>query len=126
MIANLPHADDVGGDLIEAAKPMLLLGWNAPAVATARCAIDVAVNRVLAEFGLTGSGVRLRDRLDYLQESGLIKRRFRKDLVGLYVDASRASHGGQYALHDSMLLIEQVEEARDVLANLYPEGGAPC
>lgn len=128
--ARLPRADEVDGDLIQAAQPMLLLGWSEPALLTARCALERAILEALSDFGLSDdipTRRGLRDRLDRLEFAGVIRHRFRKDLVEVYSEASRTAHGEPTTLHEAVTMVRRIEWYCEKLGSMYPvEGGAPC
>ncbi|QDU58179.1 hypothetical protein [Aeoliella mucimassa] len=51
MATVVPRAHVVGHDLLEAAKPLALLGWIAPALITARLALESALREIVADAG---------------------------------------------------------------------------
>ncbi|WP_425397489.1 hypothetical protein [Aeoliella sp.] len=132
MNATVPHADTVGHDPLEAAKPLLLLGWTSPSLLAARvaleqCLLGMAAERSLAvpERATIGTLVRMFENHQLLA-GGLCVR-----TQSLNADLSRVAHGQAVNVFTAMQLIERTERRMQDLRTAEPptrrrKGGAKC
>ncbi|TWT75518.1 hypothetical protein Pla123a_30270 [Posidoniimonas polymericola] len=122
---DFPHADDVGGDLLAAAKSLVSLGWARASVVVARAALESVVADMVRELGFEDDLPDrnfMRESLERLEAKGVISRRFRKDLVGVYSDASAVAHGERVSLHRAVQLIVLADEFRRGLFEAFRTG----
>lgn len=110
---TLPPAESVDGDLMTAAQGLLLLGWTAPAVLTARVALEQSMVSAIVSAGIQqdrkpkvspGRLCRL------LKKHGLINEDFKEDTMGLNRQLSSVAHGADVCLFDAVQLVEQTRE----------------
>ena len=111
-IATVPHADAVDGNLMEAAKPMLLLGWSVPAVLTARVLLERAVTALVIANGIRN---RVPPNPKFykfgraLRRIGVIDEPTHDRIATLYGDLSAIAHGRQVGLYEAVQLVQSVE-----------------
>jgi hypothetical protein len=108
---TVPHADAVGGNLIEAAKPLVLLGWSAPAALAARCALERCLREIAAAAGMVDTDLRtLGNMAVSAEDDKWLPRTFPQRAQSLNRKLSRVAHGAPIGLYESVLLVERVEE----------------
>lgn len=113
MNGTLPHADEVNGDLMTAAESLLVLGWQAPAVLTARVALERCLLELVATTGLPsenalrgGSG----GLCHLLKINGLIGEKLHWGTVRLNRELSAVAHGEPVTLFDAVRLVELTQD----------------
>lgn len=111
MIATVPAADTVDHNPLEAAKPLLLLGWTAPAALTARVALAQPIRQLADSAGLIIPGDRpTTGRLIVTMERAkVLDDRLGHRLMQAHVTLSKIAHGGHATLHEAARVIEAVE-----------------
>ena len=121
IAATVPQADQVGHDLLEAAKPLLLLGWTAPALLAARVALEQCLRTIAAERlveiperATIGTIVRL------FEDHELIGQGTTYNTQKLNAALSSVAHGGAINIFEAVALIEKVERRIASLRELEP------
>ena len=74
----VPAADAVDGELLEVAKPLLLLGWSAPAALVTRVAIESTLKDLLTAAGLAS---RIPEKAGIGELTDMMYRRHRRALA---------------------------------------------
>lgn len=118
MRDRLPHADDVDGDLMTASKSLLLLGWSAPAVLTARVAFERALwaavtdDKRLRRLRQKGRAINVSRELKRL---GMLTEDQHIENVDLYSSLSGVAHGDAVRLFDAVAMVRAVDERLELL-----------
>jgi hypothetical protein len=108
----VPYAASVDHNPLEVAKPLLLLGWSAPAALAARVALERSLRELAAKHGIEVDG-KMRSAgpiLVALERSRHITSgRGYGDLMQTTCRLNRVAHGGPVSMFVAVKLIEAVE-----------------
>lgn len=110
---TLPHADAVQGDLMTAAQGLLLLDWQAPAVLTARVALESYLRPFVLATQLECQKA-MRDGIGglchHLKRHDLIGEKLHFNTVKLGRRLSAVAHGEKVSLLEAVELLERTQE----------------
>ena len=117
-LLTVPAADTVGHNPLEAAKPLLLLGWTAPAALICRVAFEEVLRNYIYAHGYRNAFTyRTGNVLKVIRHKRMVPRDTYGRLDDLNRKLSRLAHGGDAVLHEAMRLIEDTERAIAELAH---------
>ncbi|MEN1679241.1 MAG: hypothetical protein AAGJ46_06580 [Planctomycetota bacterium] len=111
---SVPDAPSVDHNAIEAAKPLLILGWPNVACLAARAAVE---SRVVSEIERRRLWHRAPERAKFHQLARVLERHrvfdhsLKSQLVLLHAYLSRVGHGDAVPLSEAASLIEQADQA---------------
>lgn len=110
MNITVPQAADVGHNPLEVAKPLLILGWHAPAAISARVALEQCLREVVEASGhMPKYPLGIAAIADAIRKNDLLPTKLINKASRYGTSLNGVAHGKPIDLFNASRLIEAIE-----------------